>query len=102
MIAPSQLILRKSLLQKENVCMALWGDMVEGLGGSLVSNLLIGAAVVVLAPIVVPAVLVGMRPVAKTLVKGGVLVYDKGRAIVAEAGEQVSDLVAEARAEIAA
>jgi hypothetical protein len=82
--------------------MALWEDLVEGLGGSLTSNLLIGAAVVVLAPMMVPAVFVGIRPVAKTLVKGGVLVYDKGRAMVAEAGEQVSDLVAEARAEMTA
>jgi hypothetical protein len=82
--------------------MALWNDLTEGLGGSLTSNLLIGAAVVVLAPIVVPAVLAGVRPVAKTLAKGGVLVFDKAREMVAEAGEQVSDLVAEAQAEIAA
>jgi hypothetical protein len=82
--------------------MALWDDITEGLGGSLASNLLLGAAVVVLAPIVVPAVLAGMRPVAKTLVKGGMLVYDKAREMMAEAGEQVSDLVAEARSELAA
>ena len=71
--------------------MALWENIVEGLGGSLVSNLLLGAAVVVLAPIVVPAVLVGMRPVARTLIKGGVLVYDKTREMVAEAGERGED-----------
>ena len=63
-------------------------------------NLLIGAAAVVLAPIVVPAVLAGMRPVAKTVVKGGVLVYDKAREMVAEVGEQMGDIVAEARAEL--
>lgn len=80
--------------------MALWDDITGSLGGSLVSNVLIGAAVVVLAPVVVPAVLAGMRPVAKTLIKGGVLVYDKTREMVAEAGEQVSDIVAEARAEL--
>jgi hypothetical protein len=68
----------------------------------LVSNLLIGAAAVVLAPIVVPAVLAGMRPVAKTVVKGGVLVYDKAREMVAEVGEQMGDIVAEARAELTA
>jgi hypothetical protein len=34
----------------------------------LLSNLLIGAATVVVAPIVVPAVLAGVRPVAKTLI----------------------------------
>ena len=59
--------------------MALWDSIAEGFGGSLLSNLLIGAAAVVLAPIVVPAVLAGMRPVAKTVVKGSVLVFDKAR-----------------------
>jgi hypothetical protein len=82
--------------------MALLEGISESLGGSLVSNLLIGAAVIVLAPVVVPAVLAGMRPVAKTLVKGGVMAYDKTREMVAEVGEQMSDLVAEARAELTA
>jgi hypothetical protein len=82
--------------------MALLEGISESLGGSLVSNLLIGAAVIVLAPVVVPAVLTGMRPVAKTLVKGGVMAYDKTREMVAEVGEQMSDLVAEARAELTA
>jgi hypothetical protein len=82
--------------------MALWDNITAGLGGSLVSSLLIGAAVVVVAPIAVPAVLAGIRPVAKMLVKGGMLVYDTAREMVAETGEQVSDLVAEARSELAA
>jgi hypothetical protein len=80
--------------------MALWDGIAEGFGESLLSNLLLGAAAVVLAPIVVPAVLAGMRPVAKTVVKGGVLVYDKAREMVAEVGEQMGDLVAEARSEL--
>jgi hypothetical protein len=82
--------------------MALWDGIAESFGESLLSNLLIGAAAVVLAPIVVPAVLAGMRPVAKTVVKGGVLVYDKAREMVAEVGEQMGDLVAEARSELTA
>jgi hypothetical protein len=81
--------------------MALWDSITESLGGSLVSNLLLGAAVVIIAPIAAPAVVAGMRPVAKTLVKGGVLVYDTAREMVAEAGEQMGGLVAEARAELA-
>jgi len=60
----------------------------------MMSNLLLGAAVVVVAPIVVPAVLAGVRPVAKIVIKGGVYVYDTARAMVAEAGEQLGDLVA--------
>jgi hypothetical protein len=82
--------------------MALREGITEGPGESLVPNLLLGAAAIVLAPIVVPAVLAGMRPVAKTVVKGGVLVYDKAREMVAEVGEQRGDLVAEARAEMTA
>ena len=82
--------------------MALLEGITESLGGSLISNLLIGAAAIVLAPIVVPAVLAGMRPVAKTLVKGGVMVYDKTREMVAEVGEQMGDIVAEARSELTA
>lgn len=64
------------------------------------SNLLLGAAAVVLAPIVLPAVLAGVRPVAKTVMKGGVYVYDTAREMIAEAGEQLGDLVAEARSEL--
>ena len=82
--------------------MALLEGITESLGGSLMSNVLIGAAAIVLAPIVVPAVLAGMRPVAKTLVKGGVMVYDKTREMVAEVGEQMGDIVAEARSELTA
>ena len=80
--------------------MALLEGISESLGGSLVPNLLIGAAAIVLAPIVVPTVLAGMRPVAKTLIMGGMMAYDKTREMVAEVGEQMGDLVAEVRAEL--
>ena len=81
--------------------MALWESITESLGESLVPNLLVGAAVVLVAPIVAPALFAGIRPVAKTVVKGGVFVFDKAREVVAEAGEQMSDIVAEARSELA-
>ena len=54
----------------------------------------------VVAPIVAPAVLAGVLPVAKTLIKGGVHVYDTAREMVAEAVEQLGDLVAEAHSEL--
>lgn len=82
--------------------MALWESVTESLGGSWTTNLLIGTAAVIVAPIVVPAVLAGLRPVAKTAIKGGVFLYDKAGEIVTETGEQMSDLVAEARAELVA
>jgi hypothetical protein len=80
--------------------MALWDNLTDRLGGSVTSNLVIGTAVVVLAPIVLPAVLAGLRPLAKTAFKAGIMGYDKAMEMLAEAGEQMSDLVAEARAEM--
>jgi hypothetical protein len=38
----------------------------------------------------------------ETAIKGGIYVFDKAQDMVAEAGEQLSDLVAESRAEMAA
>ena len=81
--------------------MALWEDVTKSLGGSFTTNVLIGAAVVIAAPIVVPALLAGIRPVAKTVIKGGVFVFEKMQEMVAETGEHIGDLVAEARAEMA-
>jgi hypothetical protein len=42
-----------------------------------------------------------LRPLAKSLVKGGVTLYDAAKEGMAEAGEQLGDLVAETRAEMA-
>jgi hypothetical protein len=80
--------------------MALWDDITGSLSSSWTTNILVGAAVVLVAPIVVPAVLAGVRPLAKMVIKGGVLAYDKTAEMVAEMGEQMSDLVAEARSEL--
>lgn len=82
--------------------MALWESVTESLGGSWTTNLLIGTAAVIVAPIVVPAVLAGIRPVAKATIKGGVFLYDKAGEMATEVGEQMSDLVAEVRSELAA
>jgi hypothetical protein len=82
--------------------MALWDSVTESLGGVSTSSLLVGAAAVVLAPVVVPAVLAGLRPLAKTVIKGGIYVYDTVGEMVSEVGEGASDLVAEARAELTA
>jgi hypothetical protein len=42
-----------------------------------------------------------LRPTARAAVKSGILLFEKGREWVAEAGEQIEDLVAEVRAELA-
>ena len=63
---------------------------------------LAGLGVVVAAPLVLPLVGAVVRPVAKVAVTGGLFVVDPIQHLVAEGSEQVSDVVAEARAEYAA
>ena len=80
--------------------MALFDDMVQGLTSSWVPSVLVGVGVALVAPIVVPTLAASMRPLAKAVVKGGMLVYDKGAEVIAEASEQLSDMLAEARSEL--
>jgi hypothetical protein len=76
--------------------MALFEDLTKG----GLSTLLIGVGAAIVAPTVLPALASGLRPMAKALVKGGVVAYDAVKETVAEAGEQLNDLVAEVRAEM--
>src|SRR5256885_1716670 len=80
--------------------MALFDDVFEGFGSSWTSNILVGIGIALVAPVVVQALAAGMRPLVKAMIKGGITVYDKGTEMFAEAGEQLSDLVAEVRSEI--
>jgi Protein of unknown function (DUF5132) len=82
--------------------MALFDNIVEGFGSSWVPTVLVGVGVALVAPVVVPALAAGMRSLAKAMFKGGIMVYDKGAEVLAEAGEQLSDLVAEVRSEVEA
>ena len=61
-----------------------------------------GLAATVLAPILIPAIRKSARPLAKSLVKGGFMLYEKGREGVAEAGEMMEDVIAETQAEMIA
>jgi hypothetical protein len=63
------------------------------------ANILVGVGVALAAPVVVPAVAAVVRPVVKGLVKGSMVLGGKVAAMATEAGEQLSDLYAEARAE---
>ena len=80
--------------------MALFDNIAEGFGSSWVPSALVGVGVALVAPVVVPALAAGMRPLAKAVIKGGIMVYEKGAEALAEAGEQLSDLVAEVRSEL--
>jgi hypothetical protein len=70
---------------------------------SFKSNVVVGVsaavAVTVLAPVLGPVLATIGRPIAKSLLKGGLMLYDKGREAVAVAGETVEDMVAEIKAE---
>src|SRR5215831_1328219 len=80
--------------------MALFNDIVESFGSSWVPSVLVGVGVALVAPMVVPALAEGIRPLAKAVIKGGIMVYDKSAEMLAETGEQLSDLVAEVRSEL--
>jgi hypothetical protein len=70
-------------------------------GMKLGTGLLIGAAAVLAAPIVIPMVTAAMRPLARAAIRGGLIAYERGKVIVAEAQEDFEDLMAEAKAEMA-
>jgi hypothetical protein len=66
------------------------------------SAIAIGAGVVLLAPIVIPVVASVMKPLAKAVIKGGLLAYENVKIAIAETSETIEDIAAEARSEIAA
>jgi predicted flap endonuclease-1-like 5' DNA nuclease len=66
-------------------------------GGGLGSNILDGAVIVLVSPLVVPALVLGLRPVAKTVIKGGLLLTGTVKQLATATSEGWSNLVAEAR-----
>jgi hypothetical protein len=70
----------------------------NGLKGA-VPSILVVLGVALAAPIVLPAVAAVSRPLAKTLIKGYLVLSDMAKEFDAETGEQISDLVAEVKAE---
>lgn len=90
-------------------------EVLEEEGSSLLGTLITGAAVAFLKPDLLPGMAVGiaaalgpkllpavgglLRPVIKTAVRAGYATAVATRGVVAEAGEQVQDILAEARAD---
>lgn len=60
-----------------------------------------GIAAIVLLPVIVPVVAGVGKPIAKTAIKGGILLYEKSKGVIAEVGETFEDIMAEAKAELA-
>jgi hypothetical protein len=56
-------------------------------------------ATAIVGPVVIQVAWAGIRPLARGLIKGGVVVAGEGRRLLMETGERLSDLVAEARGE---
>jgi glutamate racemase len=54
------------------------------------------------AVVLAPTIFSLLKPVAKATIKTGVILYQKGKETLAETGEQLGDLVAEAKAEVIA
>jgi len=77
------------------------GTFDDGIKGAVPSILVI-LGVALAAPIVLPAVAAVSRPLAKTLIKGYLALADTVKEYAAEAGENISDLMAECKAEHAA
>jgi hypothetical protein len=74
--------------------MALIEDMFKG---NAVTGVAVGLAAIVLGPTLFPAIGRVLRPAVKTVLKGGIVLYEE---TVAGIGEFTSDLVEEARSEL--
>lgn len=77
---------------------AVVGVAVAAIETELLPGVLIGAGAI-LARRLLPVVGLILRPVVKSAVKAGYGVYSATRGVVAEASEQVDDMIAEARTE---
>ncbi len=73
---------------------------VLGNGMKLGTGLAVGAAAVLLAPVVLPVIGGVFKSLTKAGIKGGLIMYERGKLAVAEARETFDDLAAEARAEM--
>ncbi|MBH8573395.1 DUF5132 domain-containing protein [Nostocaceae cyanobacterium CENA369] len=73
-------------------------DFVEDAGAP---GIIASIGAVLLAPVIIPVVAGIGKPIAKSIIKGGIVAYEKSRGAFAELGETWEDIVAEAKAELA-
>ncbi|ALF51657.1 hypothetical protein ACX27_00445 [Nostoc piscinale CENA21] len=73
-------------------------DFVEDAGAP---GIIAGIGAVLLAPVLIPVVAGIGKPIAKRIIKGGIVAYEKSKGAFAELGETWEDIVAEAKAELA-
>lgn len=77
--------------------MALFNN---GLSGNIIGGLAVGIGASVFAPVIIPVVASVVKPLAKAAIKGGIILYERGKETIAEAKEIMEDIVAEAKAEL--
>lgn len=75
------------------------GFLDNAVKGTVLTSLAIGIGAAVLAPVILPVLAGVAKPLAKAAMKSGLVLYNKGREVVAEVGEVTEDLWAEAKAE---
>ena len=82
--------------------MALGDDLLKNplSSGEMTKGFALGVGVALLAPMAFAAMSGFARPASRAALKAGILFYEKGRETVAELGEVLDDLVAEARHEL--
>jgi len=75
--------------------MAFSDDLMKT-GGSII----VGAAAIMVAPIVIPILASAARPIAKAAIKSSIIAFEKIKVAVADTRETIEDLAAEAQQEI--
>ncbi len=60
-----------------------------------------GITAIVLLPVLIPAAGKAAKPLAKATIKGGIVLYEQGKGVIANVGETLEDLIAESQAELA-
>ena len=71
----------------------------EKTGGAISVGITLGLAAVVLTPIVLPVMTRTARPLARAVIKTGLILYERSCEAIAEAQEIIEDAMAEVRAE---
>ena len=67
---------------------------------AVIGGVVVGAVAAVAVPSIASGIGSVLRPLAKEIIKGGIVAYTAVSEMVAETGEQFNDIVAEAKAEI--
>jgi hypothetical protein len=74
------------------------GDIIKS---DITKGMALGAGAALFAVGAIPGIMKSTRPLARAALKSGLLLYERGREVIAEAQETVEDLVAEVKAELA-